>query len=38
MGDKALPDAIIDRLLGGVFGQRIKIAIEIALIATMLEL
>jgi len=37
MGDKALPDAIMDRLLGGVFGQGIKIAIGIALMATMLE-
>jgi len=32
--DKALPDAIIDKLLGGVFGQGIKIAIEVALMAT----
>jgi hypothetical protein len=31
--DKALPEAIIDSLLGGVFGQGIKIAIEASLMA-----
>ncbi len=32
--NKALPDTIIDMLLGGVFGQGLKIAIEVALMAT----
>ena len=32
--DKALPDTLIDKLLGGVFGQGLKIAIEASLMAT----
>jgi len=31
--NKALPDTIIDILLGGIFGQGLKIAIEVALMA-----
>ena len=32
--DKAVPDVFIDYLLGGLFGQGVKIAIEAALMAT----
>ena len=31
--DKALPETLIDKLLGGVFGQGVKIAVEAALMA-----